>query len=88
MKKVLCVLVTVVMLSLVCIGCSSAERVTENPPEESTSSFVIVKDDLMYGYYYKIVYHKDTKVMYAVSQENAFEVMLNPDGSPMVWEGE
>ena len=88
MKKILCLLVTVVMLSLVCVGCSSAEDVARDTAEESTSSFVVVEDDHIYGYNYKIVYHKDTKVMYAVSRENAFEVMLNPNGSPMIWEGE
>ena len=40
--------------------------------------------------YYNIVYHKETKVMYAVSNGNktqgVFTVLVNPDGTPMLWE--
>ena len=38
---------------------------------------------------WKIVYHKDTKVMYAVSNGNdnygTFTLLVNADGTPMVW---
>lgn len=37
-----------------------------------------------------IVYHKETKVMYAVSRVSSgaghFTLLVNPDGSPMIWE--
>lgn len=37
-----------------------------------------------------IVYHKETKVMYAVSRMSSgagrFTLLVNPDGSPMIWE--
>lgn len=40
---------------------------------------------------YTIVYHKNTKVMYAVStggyNSGTFTLLVNPDGSPMIWEG-
>lgn len=39
---------------------------------------------------FSIVYHKDTKVMYAVSaggyNTGTFTLLVNSDGSPMLWE--
>lgn len=41
--------------------------------------------------HYHIVYHRSTKVMYAVSNGNncqgVFTLLVNPDGTPMLWEG-
>lgn len=41
---------------------------------------------------YDVVYHKDTKVMYAVSHScyniGTFTVLVNPDGTPMLYEAE
>ena len=40
---------------------------------------------------WRVVYHRDTKVMYVVSaasyNRGVFTVMVNPDGTPMIWEG-
>ena len=52
--------------------------------------FVLIEGGGMHSYY--IVYHKETKVMYAVSNgtysAGNFTVMVNPDGSPMLWKGD
>lgn len=41
---------------------------------------------------WKVVYHKKTKVMYAVSDGSynygTFTLLVNADGTPMIWEGE
>ena len=41
------------------------------------------------GMYYSVVYEKDTKVMYAVSDgtknRGTFTSMVNADGTPMIW---
>ncbi len=40
---------------------------------------------------YDIVYHRDTKVMYVISHINAtgtFTLLVNPDGTPMLYNGE
>ena len=41
---------------------------------------------------FRIVYHKETKVMYAVStgprNPGNFTLLVNPDGSPMIYRGE
>lgn len=83
MKKILC-LVLAVMVLLTCVGCST---VPKEGVDEETSMFVQVEDGSLMGYHYTIVYHKETKVMYAVSYENIFAVMLDADGKPLLWEG-
>lgn len=39
---------------------------------------------------WKVVYHKETKVMYAISSSGDnygnFTLLVNADGSPMLWE--
>ena len=53
----------------------------------STSMFVEVENNT----FWRVVYHRETKVMYVISQgmENGgnFTVLLNPDGTPQVWKG-
>lgn len=42
------------------------------------------------GEYWNVYYHKETKVMYVMSlssyNRGNFTVMVNPDGSPMLYE--
>lgn len=65
------------------------ERVDEKP-QRPISMFIIVEGSGMDSY--RVVYHRDTKVMYAVScgtyNTGNFTVLVNPDGSPMIWEGD
>lgn len=54
---------------------------------DNGSMFVCVER----GYYYNIVYHKDTKVMYVISDgqynRGTVTLLVNADGTPMIWEG-
>jgi len=36
---------------------------------------------------YKVVYQEDTKVMYTISDTGVVTLLVNPDGSPMVYRG-
>jgi hypothetical protein len=77
MKKTFIVFAMVVAMAFGLIGCSD-----DNQPREN-GSFVEVED----GFGYDIAYHKDTKVMYIIGdQYESFEVMLNADGSPLLYE--
>ena len=53
----------------------------------SASMFVEVENNLTW----RVVYHRETKVMYVISQgtENHgnFTVLLNADGTPQTWKG-
>lgn len=84
-KKILC-LVLIVMMLLTCVGCSGSTIETEQD-DTNKSMFVKVEEN----YNFDIVYHKDTKVMYAISNgsynHGTFTVMLDTDGKPLLWEG-
>ena len=53
----------------------------------SASMFVEVENNT----FWRVVYHRETKVMYVISQGTRnygnFTVLLNPDGTPQVWKG-
>lgn len=86
MRKLLAVLMAIALCARLLVGCSGSpsveEEVSRNP------SFVIVED----GASYYVVYHKDTKVMYTfstgVNNCGSFCLLVNADGTPMIWDGE
>lgn len=84
MKGTLCIILLVLMMTL--CGCG-ASQVPEKPLVNN-SMFIVVEE----GRYYKVAYHKSNKVMYVISwgynNTGSFTVMLNADGTPMLWEGE
>ena len=84
MKKILALMI--VALVVVMAGCSEGSEIEDKSAERS--NFVKVEDN--YNWY--IVYHKETKVMYAVSRGSnncgTFTLLVNADGTPMIWEGE
>lgn len=83
MKKIIALMIIVISLALT--GCRGG-----NVEDKSSdmSEFVIVEST----YNWDIVYHKKTKVMYAVSQGKYnggnFTLLVNADGTPMIWKGE
>lgn len=86
MKRFIAGIVTCVMILS---GCSSAiveEETQYNNNDTTTSMFVIVEKAACWF----VVYNKDTKVMYAVSRGSSnrgnFTLLVNPDGTPMIWE--
>ena len=86
MKRI--ILICVACMILLC-GCSSNYVETEktNQVEKNTSMFVEIETTNRW----KVVYHKDTKVMYAVSYGSynigTFTLLVNADGTPMLYEG-
>ena len=82
MKKKLIAILIIGMLSLT--ACAKVESVNDNK-QDKTSMFVeIERTDS-----WKVVYHKETKVMYTVSfggyNGGNFTLLVNADGSPMLW---
>jgi hypothetical protein len=82
MKKIL--FIYIACMILLC-GCSVAETEKAYENQESTSMFVEVEQAMCW----KIVYHKETKVMYAVSDgsynHGTFTLLVNADGTPMLY---
>lgn len=82
-KRILSVALAVVMV--VCLaGCG--QEVQDKSDKDSQSMFVCVETTTNW----KVVYHKDTKVMYAVSNRRynrgVFTPLYNTDGTLQVYE--
>ena len=76
-------------LALLMSGC--VIKVTDNTgtaTKDSSSMFVTVEN--INKYYCYVVYHKDTKVMYAVSDghynRGNLTLLVDADGKPLLWE--
>lgn len=82
MKKLL--IMILIIGTVVLPGCSEVESVEQR--ENKTSMFVEIEE----SYCWKVVYHKETKVMYVVSYAayncGNFTALLNADGTPMLYE--
>lgn len=69
------------------ISCVAARCGFSEVEAEQEKMFVEVYN----GYCYYVVYQKDTKVMYSVSDggqgSGVFTLLVNHDGTPMVWDG-
>lgn len=89
MFKKFVVVICVCLLAFNLSACNyAAVNKTYDPEDENIESmFVEVESTVVW----KVVYHKETKVMYAVSYGNynsgTFTVLINADGSPMIWKG-
>lgn len=85
MKRAVAILIILVMLTF--CGCTGKATVTSEELQEE-SMFVLVEESNIFD----VVYHRDTKVMYAVSHGGAvagnFCLLVNPDGTPMLWKGD
>ena len=89
MKKLIAIFMAIALCACLFVGCQSPD--VEISKEYLDSSMFVIIESTCGTNGWIIVYHKETRVMYAVSQGyynfGNFTVMLNPDGSPMVWEG-
>lgn len=83
-KKIIC-LVSVLLIIFTFISCSSGTHAVEDAQsKEGSSMFVLVESDYLWNKY-NIVYHKETKVMYAVSSNTVFTVMVDAEGKPLLY---
>ena len=80
------VIFVVLALCLSLCACNSSSVQVESDTSVP-SMFVEVESNLSW----RVVYHRETKVMYVISQGSGnygnFAVMLNPDGTPKTWKG-
>lgn len=78
----------IVSIVLMFAGCASTRaEAKEVDDTDDSNTFILVNAD----YYCWVVYHKDAKVMYAVSRApnniGTYTLLVNADGTPMIWEG-
>jgi len=76
-------LITILALIFLIAGCSSSAG-----SAEGESMFKRIEK----ANYWQVMYHRKTKVMYTVSggvdNRGTFTLLVNPDGSPMLYEEE
>ena len=85
MRKIFCIFIAVALCLSLCACGGPPVQVESNV--SAASMFVEVENNLTW----RVVYHRETKVMYVISQgtENHgnFTVLLNADGTPQTWKG-
>lgn len=85
MKNLKPIVPTIALAAILLSGCA-ANGTESQVVDGKASMFIHVEDGLAWDVYY----HRDTKVMYVVSDGSynygTFTVLVNPDGSPMLWE--
>jgi len=83
MKNKILAMITIGLI-IICTGCATVEM---DPDQSETSMFIQVEDTPSF----KVVYHRETKVMYAISKGSYhygdFTLLVNADGSPMIYGG-
>lgn len=91
MKKIVMLLFILIMPVVIFGGCSCSYETNPYKTIQSGDRFVITKELTTQNTVYVEMYDKNTKVMYCyikLSNSGSFEVLLNADGTPMLWEGE
>ena len=88
MKKKLIGMLAAIAMIFTVSGCNTAKIEMDKPKtegDEIKSMFKCVE----YSDYWLVVYHIQTKVMYAVSRgsdnRGDFTLLVNSDGTPMIW---
>lgn len=86
-KKIICLLLSVLCLGAI-TSCDYADVENYDEDKPTTSMFVVVETTSTW----QIVYHKETKVMYAVSagayNYGNFTLLVDENGDPLLWEVE
>ena len=82
-KQVLALILVIGIMLMTC-SCQHVEK--EEGQDGAPSMFVEVETTSLW----RVVYHRVTKVMYATSlgtyNSGSFTLLVNPDGTPMLWE--
>lgn len=90
MKKRVAVVVYILALVIAMTACAWSE-VEKTYDEDSDDPIISMFVEVEGNSEFRVLYHRETKVMYAVSvggyNRGNFTVLVNPDGSPMLYEG-
>ena len=83
MKRTIAIILLAAALAIILTGC--VQTATEKRPEQVSRFVQVERCDT-----YSVVYDKETKVMYAVSNYGAgsgvFTLLVDAEGSPKLWE--
>lgn len=85
MKKKIALIFAIFLIVMSLVACGLNEMEYEEELENKPSMFVIVEETMSW----KVVYHKETKVMYVVSAEyyndGTFTLLVDQNGDPMIY---
>ena len=88
MKKIIVTFVLIVCVSMT--SCNQT-KVLKHEDVDSNNSNISMFVEVERSTNWQIVYHRDTKVMYAVSagdyKRGTFTMLVDENGSPMIYEG-
>ena len=88
MKKIMVMCALIMCLLLTSCNATVSTEEQYSGKDTKKSMFIIVEETTNWD----VVYHKETKVMYVVSRgaynQGAFTLLVNADGTPMIWDGE
>lgn len=86
MKKLITMALAIALCCCIFCGCGKTTVEDAAKKEQNMSMFVLVEKSNSWHVYY----HRETKVMYVMSASGynfgTFTVMVNPDGTPLLWE--
>lgn len=81
-KEKLKTLILICLIALMLAGCEKVEKADGN---DGTSIFVLIEETENW----KVVYHRETKVMYAISDgmynRGTFTLLVDTDGKPLLY---
>lgn len=87
MRKLTFMMLVVLLLAEAC-GPSTYKTTGKQAGYDDQSMFVEVEETWLW----KVVYHKDTKVMYAVSygsyNQGVFTLLVDAEGKPLIYKGD
>lgn len=89
MRKLITIFVTIALCACLFVGCSRPYSDEYRAKYWANTGFTYIECKGCADY----VYHNDTKVMYVFIRaieynSTGMSVLLNSDGTPMIWEGE
>ena len=89
MKKAIGLIMAVVMAATFAACGSEVEKADSSVGDPETKSMFVVVED---AGTWMVVYHRDTKVMYSVSDSSYnygnMTLLVNADGTPMIYSGD
>ena len=94
MRKLQLTLVICIIMAVLFAACAGSKAEPANAVSviDTKEDYNNVFEQIGYGNGYNIVYHKQTKVMYVVSDvaynRGNFTLLVNPDGTPMIYKEE
>lgn len=85
MKKMIALFTALLMIACMLTACGDHPAADDEAPKESI--FEMIEGKAGWSLY-AVCYCKDTKVMYSISEGGTMTLLVNPDGSPMIYTGD